>query len=161
MAAPVDVPTTAPGRSARRRRRRGGVRRWDRGALGAMVAILAPAMIGLIGLVYDGGLALEGRQRVFDVAEQAARAGANACDPEAFYNGSRTCVLDPAAARTAVMAYSGDSDVTITSVTILNDQTVRVEATTTVNTIFLGMFGVNSFNLQGARQATAVTGTAG
>jgi len=53
----------------------------DRGSAALFVAVFAPAMIFMAGLVIDGGGALEARQRAADMAEQAARAAANDCDP--------------------------------------------------------------------------------
>ena len=53
--------------------------RADRGSAALFVAIFAPAMIFMAGLVIDGGAALEAKQRAADIAEQAARAGASQC----------------------------------------------------------------------------------
>ena len=52
----------------------------DRGSAALFVAVFAPAMIFLAGLVIDGGSALEAKQRASDIAEQAARAAAGQCD---------------------------------------------------------------------------------
>lgn len=52
----------------------------DRGSAALFVAIFAPAMIFMAGLVIDGGGTLEARQRAADMAEQAARAAGNECD---------------------------------------------------------------------------------
>ena len=55
-------------------------RKAERGSAALFVAIFAPAMIFMAGLVIDGGAALEAKQRASDIAEQAARAGAGQCD---------------------------------------------------------------------------------
>ena len=49
----------------------------------------------LAGLVVDGGLAISERQHAGDIAEQAARAGADDLDQNALRAG--TYVLDPSA----------------------------------------------------------------
>ena len=143
------------------RRGRGRLRgHRERGALGALVAVLAPAIIGLAGLVYDGGLALEGRQRADDVAEQAARDAANQCDQDLLRSTSKCVITDLGSARAAAAKYAING-VTITDVLIVppGDQ-VEVHTEVTVHTIFLGLFGVNEFHITVYRRATAVTGLA-
>jgi hypothetical protein len=56
-------------------------RRGERGTVAASVAILAVPLLLLFGLVVDGGRALEAKLRAKDAAAEAARAGANNCDP--------------------------------------------------------------------------------
>ena len=146
--------------AVRERRRRWRDRR-ERGALGAMVAVLAPAVIALAGLVYDGGLALEGRQRANDVAEQAARAAANQCDQEALRTASKCLVTDQAAAAGAAGQFAVNG-VAVTNVRLLDGGTVvEVQGDTDVQTVFLGLFGINNFHIAVRRQATAITGLAG
>jgi hypothetical protein len=147
-------------RAARRRRR-------ERGSIGAFVAILAPPIIGLIGLVYDGGLALEGRQRALDIAEQAARAAGNDCDLGVLRSRSECVISNEADARRIAATYM------INGVTLENFyttdcapgptdcHTVAVRTRVKVDTVFLGLFGVNQFDIVMAeRRATAVTGLA-
>ncbi|HEV7655766.1 MAG TPA: pilus assembly protein TadG-related protein [Mycobacteriales bacterium] len=54
--------------------------RRDRGSAALFVAIFAPAMIFMAGLVIDGGAGLAAKQRAADIAESAARAAAGQCD---------------------------------------------------------------------------------
>lgn len=150
----------APARPAARRR--------DRGAIGAFVAVIALPLIGLIGLVYDGGLALEGRQRALDLAEQAARAAANQCDLTVLRERSVCEITDATSGEARRQA----SDVVnVNGVTLdgfrledCNDVgcfTVVVRTRVHVDTVFLGLFGVDSFDIVMAeRRATAVTGLA-
>ena len=150
---------TAFGRRARAGRPHG----WrERGALGAMVAVLAPPIIALLGLVYDGGLALEGRQRALDAAEQAARAAGNQCDPAILRNNSDCQVTDQTAADRAATPFMVDG-VTMVRPVVISDggHTVTVQTQVVVKTVFLGLFGVQEFKIQVApRSATAVTGLA-
>jgi Flp pilus assembly protein TadG len=147
---------------ARRKRRAAGRRRRrDRGAIGAFVAVLAPPIIGLIGLVYDGGLALEGRQRALDMAEQAARAAGNHCDLALLRSQSECLITDAAGARAIAQQYMTDG-VTLDNFYITDgNHTVAVRTRVKVDTLFLGLFGVNEFDiLMPERRATAVTGLA-
>jgi Flp pilus assembly protein TadG len=141
-------------------RRRHGWR--ERGALGAMVAVLAPPLIALLGLVYDGGLALEGRQRALDAAEQGARAAGNQCDPAILRDNSDCQVTNQSKANTAAQAFMGDGVSMVGGVSITNGgHTVTVQTEVVVKTVFLGLFGVHEFRIQVApRSATAVTGLA-
>src|SRR3954469_22728779 len=79
-----------------------------RGAIGALTAVLAPAVIMLAGLVLDGGLALEARARGLDVAEQAARAAANECDEAVLRTDSVCRVTDFGKAQSTAAAFMGN-----------------------------------------------------
>ncbi|MBA9008021.1 MULTISPECIES: pilus assembly protein TadG-related protein [Thermomonospora] len=59
-------------------------RRDDRGSIAMYTVLLTPAVLLLAGLLVDGGLAIHARQRAADMAEQAARAGANEIDADAL-----------------------------------------------------------------------------
>jgi hypothetical protein len=144
----------------RRRHWRHGWR--ERGAIGAMVAVLAPPLIALLGLVYDGGLALEGRQRALDAAEQAARAAGNQCDPAILRNNSDCQVTSQGRADQAARPFMTDGVSMVGQVVITNGgHTVTVTTEVVVPTVFLGLFGVHEFRIQVApRSATAVTGLA-
>ncbi|ACY99664.1 TadE/TadG family type IV pilus assembly protein [Thermomonospora curvata] len=52
----------------------------DRGTIAMYTVLLTPSVLLLAGLLVDGGLAIHARQRAADMAEQAARAGANEID---------------------------------------------------------------------------------
>ncbi len=56
----------------------------DRGTISLFTAIFALFVIMLAGLLVDGGLAISARERAADIAEQAARAGADDIDVEAL-----------------------------------------------------------------------------
>ena len=146
--------------TARRGPGRRGLR--ERGAIGAFVAVLAPVIIALIGLVYDGGLALEGRQRALNVAEQAARAAGNHCNEALLRSRSECLITDQAAAQAIVDDFMVDDISLAEPVRITdNDHTVVVRTRVKVKTVFLGLFGVSEFDLVvPERRATAVTGLA-
>jgi len=157
-----------PGRD-KPRRRGFWQRRRDQGSIGAMVAVLAPPIIGLIGLVYDGGLALEGRQRALDAAEQAARAAANQCNLVVLRAESRCVITDSAAAANIAGQFMANgvtlegfrTEDCVGTVAGQGCFTVVVQTRVVVETLFLGLFGVNQFDIVLAeRRATAVTGLA-
>jgi hypothetical protein len=144
--------STAPSRRLQR----------ERGAIGAFVAVIAPVVIALIGLVYDGGLALEGRQRALNIAEQAARAAGNHCDEALLRSRSECMITDEAGVNRIVSGFMTD-DVTLAGpVRIVdNNHTVVVQTRVRVKTVFLGLFGVSEFDIVlPERRATAVTGLA-
>lgn len=84
----------------------------ERGSMALFVAVFAPAMIFLAGLVIDGGAALEARQRATDIAEQAARAGAGQCDVALLRSTGQCRLTDFAAVTNAARPYMADQGVT-------------------------------------------------
>jgi len=141
------------------RLRRAGWR--DRGAAGVFVAVLAPFVIGLAGLVFDGGRALEARQRALDAAEQAARDAANQCDVERLRSESE-CFVDPSKVGAAASRYMvGGVQLDGAPQVVDGGHTVVVKTKISVDTIFLGLFNVHTLTLEvDERRATAVTGLA-
>lgn len=95
------APTRGPWPSARgpsspaRRRIRD-----DAGAVGLFVAFLGMALFLLAGLVIDSSRQLNARARAVAIAEEAARAGAEAANPQ-----DRDITLDPDQATRRVAAY--------------------------------------------------------
>lgn len=74
----------------------------ERGSVAIVMPILAVGMLSMAGLVVDGGAALGARGRAADVAQQAARAGADALAPNSLRSGSPSgLVVNPAAATAA------------------------------------------------------------
>jgi hypothetical protein len=129
-----------------------------------MVAILAVPLFLLAGLVADGGAAIAGRQRAANLAEEAARAGANAIDVSELRRGN-TVVLRSKAQSFATtylngVPTSGAANMTGFSVRATTTD-VTVDVTVTTPTIFLGLIGVNEFQVTGtatARFARGITG---
>jgi hypothetical protein len=155
----LPVATATPG-GGRRTAGSLGSRR-ERGAAGLFVAVLAPFLIALAGLVFDGGRALEARQRALDAAEQAARDAANQCDT-AILRSRSECVVDPSRVDAAVAKYLVGGVQLDGRPGIENGgRTVMVKTKISVDTIFLGLFAVDRLDLEvDARRATAVTGLA-
>jgi Flp pilus assembly protein TadG len=154
-------------RTLTRRRRRN-----DRGAISPMVAVLGPAFILLVGLVYDGGSTLEARERAFDLAQQAARAGAShGIDQNALRQG--TLAINEQQAQAAAMdflttvsrnenfdlEYSADGSGNKTGATVSADQkTIQVTVVIKHHTSFLSAFGFNDVDVHATARATVLRG---
>lgn len=59
---------------------RGGWVRGERGSAAVFTVVFAVAVIFLLGLIVDGGIAMNAKQRAADIAGQAARAAADHID---------------------------------------------------------------------------------
>ena len=96
------------------------------------------------GLLVDRGIAINARERAADVAQQAARAGANDLNVAALRSG--TVELDPGACNVAnafVGKYTGigATPAGCTPVQVNGHPGIKVSATVTVHPQFLGLFG--------------------
>jgi Flp pilus assembly protein TadG len=136
------------------RRRKGCAAREDDGNITIIVLFLTMALYLVCALVFDAGNALTDRQRAVDIAEQAARAGADAVLPVS--GGSVTPVLDPARAQVAAQAFLTQAGV---------DGTVNVSAgTVTVSvvirhpTVLLSVVGITNLTIRGSATARPVPG---
>jgi Flp pilus assembly protein TadG len=133
---------------------RGDVHR-DEGAATMFVVVLAPALLVTAGLVVDGGYALAARQEAASVAEQAARAGADALSRNSLRAGGPPRV-DAAAANAAVSRYleagghQGHASVTGDAVTV----SVRISRKAAI----LSAFGIETLTASGTATARGVTG---
>jgi hypothetical protein len=79
----------------------------DRGQVMAFVAVLAVGLVFVAGLAWDGGQFLKAYVHASDLAESAARAAAQATEPDDLAAG-RTSV-DPAAARARAGRFLADA----------------------------------------------------
>jgi Flp pilus assembly protein TadG len=139
--------------------------RADRGSTALFVAVFAPAMIFMAGLVIDGGAALEAKQRASDIAEQAARAGAGQCDV-AKLRSQGICFVDRSLVPAAVEAYRTSPGVTgFDWVPIADpdhpgeDNGVRVTVTMKFDTTLLGIMpSFKTLTIEQSADAIAVTG---
>ena len=129
----------------------------DRGAVSIIIVLLAGAFFGLAGLVWDGGRAITARQQAADLAEQAARAGADDLDLSAIRDDGVSTIDVPQAIMDAcryVHVASPDSGCAATA----TGQAVTVRVTTHTPTALLGIIGVSSFTTHGFASASAVRG---
>ena len=84
--------------SWRRQRLRGDEAARDMGMVSAFVVIFATALIFVTGLVVDGGRMLAEHRKMDNMADSAARAGAQAISDDAVRAGETVNVLDEAQA---------------------------------------------------------------
>jgi Flp pilus assembly protein TadG len=108
----------------------------DEGQLTLFFAIAVVGLLLVAGLVLDGGAQLRAAQRAQAIAEEAARAGAQAVDVDALMRGESTR-LDPGALGTVSAG----------------TETVTVEATLTEPTLFLSLIGIGDLSASGSATA--------
>ena len=77
----------------------------DRGQVGAFVAVMAVAFTVCLGLVYEGGELLQARRQSAELAQEAARIGAQQLDWDAYREGTGEVPLDPVAAAAAARSF--------------------------------------------------------
>lgn len=82
-------------------------RRDDRGQATAFIAVVATALIMVAGLAYDGGQFLRAYLEASDLAEAAARAGAQAAGVDDLFVGETS--LDPALAEANVNTFVAEA----------------------------------------------------
>ncbi|MDQ2836232.1 MAG: pilus assembly protein TadG-related protein [Actinomycetota bacterium] len=130
----------------------------DSGSIALYLAIFATAMIAMAGLVIDGGAALATRQKAADVADQAARAGANALSPVSLRDGDPGDLrADPIAAKNAADAVLSDAGAT-GEVTV-NGAVVTVTAHIAKRSSVLSAVGVDDISQSATQSATSIHGT--
>jgi Flp pilus assembly protein TadG len=134
-----------------------GSRRRDDGAITILVLLLTPMLLALAGLVWDGGLAINARQQAADLAEQAARAGADQLDLDAA-RADGTNLIDTARARTAACHYLLIAAPAARCAATATAQQVTVRVTTTTTTALLGLIGLHSLTTHGQATARPVQG---
>jgi Flp pilus assembly protein TadG len=80
------------------------MKRGDEGRVAIFFAIVTPALLALLGLVYVGGNRIIALQRANDIAVEAARAAGQAIDAPSAIAGDQK-VVDPDAAAAAAQQY--------------------------------------------------------
>jgi Flp pilus assembly protein TadG len=136
-------------------------RRDDSGQATVFVVAFAVVLLVLAGLVVDGGLAINARQRVTDDVEQAARAGAREIQVETLRENG-TVLIDPDAARAAAARFLAARKYPASGVRITADpEHVEVEATIQQKTALLSLIFFNSFTVTARGQARPAVGITG
>lgn len=126
----------------------------ERASITAFVAVLAVALVALIGLVVDGGAALAATRSATDVAEQAARAGAGALDVGALHAGQ--VLVDPGAAEQAARSYLAAAGMP-GNVTVSHNR-VTVAISFEEPTTLLGIIGISHIHVSATASAVDVHG---
>lgn len=131
-------------------------RRGQQGSATVFLLGFATVLMVGAGLVIDGGLALNGRQRIADDAEQASRYGANAID-ESSLRGRGEVIVDADAAVARATSFMADRGYHNVSVAVDGDE-VTTSAEGNVDTALLSLVGIKSFTVRGEATAEAVDG---
>jgi hypothetical protein len=136
-------------------RRRPGRR--DTGQVTAFVVVMTAALLLAVGLVCDGGAALGARLHAADLAQEAARAGAQEIDLAA-YRGTGQLRLDPARAQTAARDYLTRAGWAGAVTVHAAGATVTVTLRGAQPTRLLRLAGLTSLAVTGTGTATAQRG---
>ena len=138
-------------------RRRSARRDGDRGGIAVFTAIVTVVLLGIIGLVVDGGGKLQATERADAVAMEAARAAGQAIDAGDAITGTAIRV-DPQAAEAAAQAYLHKAGAT-GRVSISEDRTrLTVTVSDTYDTRFMSVVGIGSMSVTGQGTATLLHG---
>ena len=131
----------------------------DAGFMSLYVVVITVGLLAMAGLVIDGGNALAAREQAADVAQQAARAGADALTPESLRGNPTGLTASPAAAQAAANRVLDAAHVAGT--VRVDGDNVTVKVVVHQNTTILSAFGVGPIEGKATATATAVTGTTG
>jgi hypothetical protein len=135
-----------------------GVGDRERGSVGLFLAITMVGVLAMLGLVVDGGAALAARQRAYDLAEQAARAGADALAGVSLRIGAPVDLgADPSRARAAAEAVLSAGGAT--GEVEIGTGEVRVTARVARRAAVLSAFGIGDLSQTATATATPLHGT--
>ena len=135
----------------------------EAGAATAFVVAFAVVLLVLAGLVVDGGLAINARQKVADDVEQAARAGSQHLDLETLRNPAGGVVqIDPVAAQTAARDFLASRNYPASGVAVsATAQQVSVSAQIEQPTALLSLIFIDHFTIRAQGQARPAVGVTG
>lgn len=128
------------------------------GQLSAFIAVLTVPLVGVVGLVADGGGVLAAHQRAVADAFEAARAGAQAVDIN-LLRSSGAVALDPVEARVKALSYLAAA--AETGNVAVGGNSVTVTVTVRHSLAVLSMFGLGPVTITGRATATATQGILG
>jgi Flp pilus assembly protein TadG len=132
--------------------------RSERGSVGPFILILLPALVGLAGLAYDGGMLFAGRREVNNLAAAAARAGTNDLEEASIYAGDPVMANSAeGSAMTFALSHGADS----AAATRLDPKLLRVTVTARVELVFLGLFGIGIQTVEGTGTSRVTPGVNG
>lgn len=132
----------------------------ERGSLTLMLLVLFVPLVGLAGIVIDGGDRLTAAENATAVAQEAARAGAGLVDQQAAYT-SGQFVVDVPAAEAAAQQYLTAAGYTGTAHPGPTPNSIEVEVTQTQPTAVLSIIGIGSFTVTGEATAKLESGVTG
>lgn len=116
----------------------------EHGQIATMFALLLPVLVGLAGLVVDGGVLMVQYRRAQVTLDSAALAAATQLDRPGF-TADNTIQLDPAEAAALAIQYAhenGQGHVTVTGINVSGTK-VTVYGAVASPTVFMRIFGIN------------------
>lgn len=129
--------------------------RTESGAVTVFVTVFSVALLAMVGLVADGSRVLAARRDAANIAEAAARAGAEALDLHGLRDTDQVR-LDPTAAIARADAYLTTAGYQGTVHATPTEVSVRV--TVHRSTLLLGAVGMHSFTVTESGAASPVRG---
>ena len=132
----------------------------ERGSLTLMLLVLFVPLVGLAGIVIDGGDRLTAAENATAVAQEAARAGAGLVDQQTAYS-SGQFVVDVPAAEAAAQEYLTAAGYTGTAGPGPTPNSIEVTVTQTQATKVLSIIGIGSFTVTGKATAKLESGVTG
>ena len=133
----------------------------DTGAATVFIVAFAVVLLVMAGLVVDGGLAINARQRVADDVEQAARAGSEHLDLVALRS-EGLVRIDPGPAQTAARNFLAGRDYPVSGVSVTaTAQRVTVSAQIEQRTALLSLIFIDHFTVRAQGQARPAVGITG
>ena len=126
----------------------------EAGSATIFLLAIIPVVVILLGLVYDGGEAYTAHTRALNLAEQAARTGAQEVQGSTAIRGEELR-FDLNAAKAAAQDYLRAAGVEGT-VTVVDGDTLIVRTTDTYDSKFLGIIGLDSMNVTGEASARLI-----
>jgi hypothetical protein len=132
----------------------------DDGSITLFFCIAVVGLLVLVGLVVDGGAKVRALQRADRLAAEAGRAGGQAIDVSAAIAGDVPTV-DAQAAVQATQAFLRAEGVSGTVTVADAGRALVVDVTTTTDTVFLGLIGLNRMTVHGSAKVLLVRGVTG
>ncbi len=127
----------------------------ERGSVGPFILLLMPALIGLAGLAYDGGMLFAGRREANILAAAAARAGTNDLDETSIYEGDPVMAGSAPASATG-FAYAHGAD-TATAI-VIDPKQLEVTVTRQVDLVLLNIVGLGTQTVHGTGKSHVIPG---
>jgi Flp pilus assembly protein TadG len=143
-----------------KRRRAAIAARREDGSMSLFFAVTSVAILLVMGLLVDGGGALNASNRATSLAQEAARTAGQQLDPAQAIEGT-AITIDPDAAQAAAQDYLAAEGVQ-GNVEIIDDgRTMTVTVHDTYNTFFAQLVGKGSINVTGTATAHLQTQAGG
>ncbi|MFI1177534.1 TadE/TadG family type IV pilus assembly protein [Streptomyces melanogenes] len=130
--------------------------RRDRGSMSLFFALSTVAVLMVMGLLVDGGGALNAANRATSLAQEAARTAGQQLDPAQAIEGT-AITIDPDAAVAAAQDYLAAAHVQGNAEITDGGQSLTVTVTDTYQTYFAQVVGLGTISVTGSAKAQLQT----